>query len=46
MSHWKSGLIKIEEICHLVELANASVIVNWESKLDEPVRNSEIVIEG
>ena len=41
-----SLLRKIEEICHLVESANASVIGNSETKLDEPVLNSEIVIDG
>ena len=46
MSEGRIGSIKIEEICHLVELTNASVIVHRESKLDKPVRNSEIVIEG
>lgn len=41
-----SPLPNIEEIHHLVELANAFVIDISESKLDGSVLNNEVVIEG
>ena len=41
-----SLLPKMEEIRHIVQLTNASVIGISETKLDWPVLNSKIVIEG
>ena len=46
MLNLNSLLPKIEEICHLAGLKNASVISISKTKFDLSILNSEIVIEG